>query len=661
MTPAETPARVLVVDDNPATLYSTARVLRAADFKVTEGSAGYQALELALKGTDVLILDVNLPDIHGFEVCRRLRKDPKTARLPIIHVSATFVKESDKVEGLDAGCDGYLTHPIEPPVLIATVNAFLRARKIEEELRESEDKFKAVFENALSGLLILDRSLNFVEVNPALCEMLGHPREELLGQSLFAFVAPESNTKSQAVAARFQRRQAWSETLSLLRSDNSTVHLDWYISAGSDPPVVVVTDISKRVELETQRQQLLASERAARAEAERANRLKDEFLGNLSHELRTPLNSILLWTTVLQQNPNDKERLLRGLDAIEHNTKVQTQLISDLLDLSRITSGKLRLEVAPTALAAVVKASLEVLLPSVAAKEIRLDTALDAGPIQVTADPSRMQQIIWNLVSNAIKFTAKRGHVEVRLERVDSHAVLTVSDNGQGIKPELLPHLFERFRQGDSASDRAHSGLGLGLAIVKHLTELHGGTVVATSAGEGCGATFTVQLPIAAAYETTSHDEAATPDLTASTSAAYQTLLGIRVLAVDDDVDTCEVISRILQEAGAQVASAHSADDALAMLQEFPAQALVSDIGMPQRDGYDLIREVRSRGYSSQRLPAIALTALARPEDRQRALLAGFQLHLAKPVDGSELTAAVGALVGRTDLAPPTVSAQMKS
>ena len=186
--------------------------------------------------------------------------------------------------------------------------------------------------------------MNFVEVNPALCEMLGHTREELLGQSLFAFVAPESNTKSQAVAARFQQRQAWSETLSLLRSDNSTVHLDWYISAGSDPPVVVVTDISKRVELETQRQQLLASERAARAEAERANRLKDEFLGNLSHELRTPLNSILLWTTVLQQNPNDKERLLRGLDAIEHNTKVQTQLISDLLDLSRITSGKLRLE-----------------------------------------------------------------------------------------------------------------------------------------------------------------------------------------------------------------------------------------------------------------------------------------------------------------------------
>ncbi len=272
-----------------------------------------------------------------------------------------------------------------------------------------------------------------------------------------------------------------------------------------------------------------------------------------------------------------------------------------------------------------------------------------------------MQQIIWNLVSNAIKFTAKRGHIEVRLERVDSQAVLTVSDNGQGIKPELLPHLFERFRQGDSAGDRAHAGLGLGLAIVKHLTELHGGTVVAASAGEGCGATFRVQLPIAAASETAPHYARGHAGSCGATSAAYQTLQGIRVLAVDDDVDTCEVISRILQEAGAQVASAHSADDALAKLQEFPPQALVSDIGMPQRDGYDFIREVRPRGYTNQGLPAIALTALSRPEDRQRTLLAGFQLHLAKPIDGSELTAAVGALVGRTDLAPPTVSAQMKS
>ena len=258
----------------------------------------------------------------------------------------------------------------------------------------------------------------------------------------------------------------------------------------------------KNIELENQLQQLLASERAARAEAERANQLKDEFLGNLSHELSTPLNSILLWTTVLRQNPDDRARLARALDAIEHNTKVQTQLISDLLDVSRITSGKLRLDVAPTDLAAVIEAALEVLWPTAAAKEIRLDTVLDSGTIRVTADPSRLQQIIWNLVSNAIKFTPRRGHIEVRLERVDSQAVLTVADNGQGIKPDLLPYLFERFRQGDSASDRAHAGLGLGLAIVKHLTELHGATVVAASAGEGCGATFTVKLPITATYET---------------------------------------------------------------------------------------------------------------------------------------------------------------
>jgi hypothetical protein len=647
---------VLVVDDNPATLYSTARVLRSADFDVSEAATGQEALDLVAKGTDLVMLDVNLPDIHGFEICQRLRKDPRTARLPIIHVSATFVTDIDKAQGLDAGSDGYLTHPVEPPVLIATVNAFLRARKAELELRESEGKFKAVFENALSGILILDHNFNFVEVNPALCRMLARTREELVGKPLSAFIAPKNHDKAQEIAIHLRQREAWSGSFPLMRSDGSEVHLEWYVSSHSDPSVVVVTDISERVELEEKREELLASERAARAEAERANRLKDEFLGNVSHELRTPLNSILLWTKVVQQHLDDKGQLIRGLDAIERNTMVQTQLISDLLDVSRITSGKLRLDLQPTDLATLIKSSLEALSPAAAAKEIQVETSLDPAASPVSVDPSRLQQVVGNLVSNAIKFTPMRGRILVKLERIDSHAVITVTDNGQGIKPELLPHLFERFRQGDSAGNRAYAGLGLGLAIVKHLTELHGGTVAAMSKGDGHGATFVVKLPVFVAAESGLPDTSGSRAPSGISSAHYEALQGVRVLIVDDDADACEVMTRILEEAGADVACAISADDALAKLDEFAPQVLVSDIGMPERDGYDLIREVRLRGYTHQALPAIALTALSRPEDRRRTLLAGFQLHLAKPIDGSELSAAIGAMVGRTEPAPSSFS-----
>jgi PAS domain S-box-containing protein len=643
---AESTPRVLVVDDNPATLYSTSRVLRSAEFNVVEAGTGREALELAPQGTDIVMLDVNLPDMHGFEVCQRLRNDPRTARLPIIHVSATFVTDMDKARGLDAGSDGYITHPVEPPVLIATVNAFLRARRAEQELFRSEGKFKAIFENALSGMLILDPDLNFAEVNPALCRMLDRARHDIAGKPLIDFIGGKDQERARRVGDQIRKQGNWSGSLPLLRADGSKIHLEWYVSDFSTGFVAVVTDISERVELEEKRQELLASERAARAEAERTSRLKDEFLGNVSHELRTPLNSILLWTKALQQRPEDRDHLLRGLEAIERNTMIQTQLISDLLDVSRITWGKLRLDVQPTDLAGVIESSLEALSLAAAAKEIRIEASLDHSGSSVSGDPSRLQQVVWNLVSNAIKFTRKGGRIQIKLELYGSQAVITVADNGEGIRPELLPHLFERFRQGDSPENRTHAGLGLGLAIVKHLTELHGGTVSAASEGEGRGATFTIRLPIVAPAKVALRGAAPTPE----PGTGVDLLAGVRVLVVDDDLDTCDVMVRILEEAGAEVASACSADGALAKLEEFIPQVLVSDIGMPQHDGYDLIREVRLRGYTHQELPAIALTALSRPEDRRRTLLAGFQLHVAKPIDGSELTAAIGAVIGRTEV-----------
>jgi PAS domain S-box-containing protein len=643
----EAAPRVLVVDDNPATLYSTSRVLRAAEFAVTEGINGEQALEYALNA-DILLLDVNLPDIHGFDVCRQLRSDPRTMRLPVIHISATFVKEIDKVQGLNAGGDGYLTHPVEPPVLIATVNAFLRARRAEDEMRKSEAKFKAVFDNAVSGILLLDQHLNYLEINPAMCELLSRSREQIVGQPLRAFMPPGTSADAQEIERALGAKGTWRGMFPLLSSDDKLVHLEWYISAHSFPGVrlAVVTDITERIRHESERNELLASERAARNEAERASRLKDEFLGTLSHELRTPLNSILLWTHLLLGKVDDSAQVMRGLTAIERSTRTQAQLISDLLDVSAIISGKLRLNGRPFDLATTIKSALESVLPAIVAKELTLQTWFDQRVGMIFGDPERLQQVIWNLVNNASKFTPKGGRIDVRLERINSQVQISVKDTGQGISPELLPYLFDRFRQGDISANRTEAGLGLGLSIVKHLIEMHGGTVAAASAGPGKGAKFTVLLPIAALFD----DSPPEPEkLNGGNTSDATRLEGVRVLIVDDDADTCTVMSRILNETGAAVATAVNVDAALVKLEQFDPQVLVSDIGMPERDGYDFIREVRSRGYSYQRLPAIALTALARPQDRRRALLTGYQIHMAKPIDASELTAAIAALIGRLD------------
>lgn len=636
--------RVAVVDDNGATLYSTARVLRAAGFEVAEGTTGDEALRLALGDVDIMLLDVNLPDLHGFEVCHRLREDPRTARLPVIHLSATFVTELDKAHGLDSGADGYLTHPVEPSVLIATIKAFLRARRAEEEMHKSEAKFRTVFENAFIGIVLLDERLNYLEVNPAMCRVLGRRREEIVGFPLLSFIPPGGPSDSLAIQGSLEETGIWRGTFAMAGPDGHLIHLEWHISARSFPGIrlAVVTDISDRMRFESERNDLLASERSARAEAERANYLKDEFLSTLSHELRTPLNSILLWTQRLQHDVDDRSQVERGLSAIERNTKVQAQLISDLLDVSAIVSGKLRLEIRPLDLAAMIKAALEGLSPAIDAKQLKLQSWFDVNAGLISGDAERLQQVVWNLVNNAIKFTPSGGHIDLRLERVESHVEMCVADDGQGIRPELLPYLFDRFRQGDVKSNRSHGGLGLGLAIVKHLVEMHGGTVTASSAGLGHGAKFTVTLPVAATFrDSINADSPRAPE--------FARLEGVRVLVVDDDTDTCAVLSRILEETGAVVTTAFNVNSALEQFERSTPQVLVSDIGMPELDGYALIREVRGRGYSYQVLPAIALTALARPEDRRRALLAGYQMHMAKPIDASELTTAIAALLGRTE------------
>jgi PAS domain S-box-containing protein len=386
--------------------------------------------------------------------------------------------------------------------------------------------------------------------------------------------------------------------------------------------------------------------RAAYEEARAANRAKDEFLATLSHELRTPLSAIVGWTHMLRSGQLDSATASRAIETIDRNARVQTQLISDILDVSRIVSGKLHLDVRPVELASAITAALDTVRPSADAKGVTLVSSLEPAAMPVSADPDRLQQVVWNLLANAIKFTPRGGRVELRLRRADSHAEMQVQDTGPGIPRAFLPHVFERFRQADGSSTRAHGGLGLGLAIVRHLVEAHGGTVRADSAGEGQGSVFTVRLPIMGQEPVPA---VVAQEGAVETLARSMDLDGLRVLVVDDEADTREMVGAILKSQGAEVEAAGSAEEAVAALLKTRPHILVSDIEMPGQDGYDLIRKVRRLApEEGGRTPAAALTAYARPEDRMRALMAGFQIHVPKPVQPAELVAVVASLSGRT-------------
>lgn len=394
-----------------------------------------------------------------------------------------------------------------------------------------------------------------------------------------------------------------------------------------------------------QRAEALA--RAAQAEGELASRMKDEFLATLSHELRTPLNAILGWSQLIRQRP-DAQMIEEGMSIIERNTRVQVQLIEDLLDMSRIISGKLRLEFEVIDVATFIDAAIETVEPAAKAKGVELRKFV-IGKNFVAGDVNRLQQVIWNLLSNAIKFTPSGGHVEVRAERRDSQIAISVADSGQGIKPEFLPHAFERFRQADGSTTRPQGGLGLGLAIVKHLVELHGGAVEAYSAGENQGSTFTILLPAAARVDHQSDHRFQSPDaITKAPDLGRESLSGIKVLVVDDEPDARDLLRRLLERRHAIVLTAGSALDGLQLLKEEKPDVLVSDIGMPMIDGYEFMAQIRSLGPGrGGDLPAIALTAFARAEDRARALHAGYTVHLSKPVEPANLIAIVASVTGR--------------
>ncbi|MCC5637677.1 response regulator [Nostoc sp. CHAB 5844] len=796
---------ILHVDDNEANRYVVTRILQNVGFTLVEAATGASGLAaVANFGPDLVILDVKLPDLSGFEVCRQIKANPETAFIPVLHLSASFVQSQDKAEGLDSGADAYLAQPVEPIELIATVRSLLRIRRAEEAAVSSAREWQTSFDSINDSVCLVNTEGIIRRCNRAMTQLFSKPADEILGCVYHELMDAELGTGDgscfrrakethQRQVLEFQSQGRWfAKTIdpvfnqhgtitgavfilsditerkqiederkqaqiilqqrnqrldllyettqdllstaqpltligSLFRKLKDSLELDVYfnylidsdrnqlrlasyegipesvaremewleygqsvcgttaqgqnqivcaaiqnshdpktdlirslgITAYSCQPLIaqghlfgtlsfgsrrreqftsaetnLMQALCDQIAIALDRAQLLSSLQQQADQLRQANRIKDEFLAVLSHELRSPLNPILGWSKILQTSQQDAAKTKYALETIERNAKLQAQLIEDLLDVSRILQGKLSLNTVPISLAFTIKAALETVRLAAEAKSIQIETIFEPNLGQVLGDSGRLQQIVWNLLTNAIKFTSQGGRVDVRLERVNEedtrpleYAQITVSDNGRGISGDFLPYVFDYFRQADGTTTRKFGGLGLGLAIVRYLVELHGGTVEAASPGEGQGATFTVKLPLIATAKL--HQ-----DRTAADDRSVFHLDGLQVLLVDDDTDSRELIVFLLEQYGAQVTQAQSANAALSHLGQAKFDLLISDIGMPDIDGYTLIRQIRKLSPAQGgEIPAIALTAYAGEIDQQLALAAGFQQHISKPIE----------------------------
>ncbi|WP_375495355.1 response regulator, partial [uncultured Nostoc sp.] len=525
-------------------------------------------------------------------------------------------------------------------------------KQAEKALRESEEKFRNMADNAPFMVWVTDSDSRCTYLSQSWYDFTDQNEEISLGFGWLNAVHPddyndarnvflEATSSYSAFRMEYRLRRKDGEYRSCIDAANPWFGVDGEFKGyiGS------VIDITERKVAEAERDRLLELEQAARTEAERANRIKDEFLAVLSHELRSPLNPILGWARLLQTREFDATARKKAIATIERNAKLQAQLIEDLLDVSRILQGKLNLKMFPVNLVLVIEGGLETVRLAAEAKNIQIQTMLDTSFGQVLGDSSRLQQVIWNLLSNAVKFTPEGGKIDIQLERVDTQAQITVSDTGKGISPDFLPYVFEYFRQADGTTTRKFGGLGLGLAIVRHLIELHGGTISAESLGEGQGAIFRVRLPLIKKDLPPKQDI----NIAALNASATEILAGIQILVVDDDNDTRDFHTFVLEQAGARVIAVTSAKEALQVLVESEPDFLLSDIGMPETDGYMLMRQVKVlQAKQARQIPAIALTAYAGEINQQQALESGFQKHLSKPIEPEELVKAIATLIGRS-------------
>jgi PAS domain S-box-containing protein len=620
--------------------------------------------ELARGAGAVLLTEeaITFDGIHEF--LTRLHEQPSWSDLPVVMLMRGGVTSPAAAQMLSSLRNvTLLERPAPIRSVVSAVQTAVRSRlrqyeirdqleaiqRAESRSREAQVRFEAMANFIPQLAWIADPSGHAIWYNKRWLQYTGKTLEKMLVDGWESVVDPGELPRVKAkLQAALASGESWEDTFPIRRHDGQ---YRWHLSRaipfrdavnGVSLRFGTNTDITEERLRAEERQRLLEAERAARREAERISRMKDEFLATLSHELRTPLNAIFGWAQILKMGESDADTVSEAINVIDRNVRLQTQLIEDLLDMSRIVSGKVRLDVRRIDLADVVHASLESVMPALKAKQIHLESTIDPVAGAVNGDPGRLQQVMWNLLTNAIKFTPRGGRIGVIVESAQSHITIRVSDSGEGVSADFLPQLFERFSQADASSKRKHGGLGLGLSIVKNLVEMHGGTVHADSPGKGQGATFVIRLPLHVTLE--KNQDTATSEDSPSPADCPAKLTGIKVLVVDDEADARELVRRFLVECEAIPMLAASVAEARLMVREFRPDVILSDIGMPGEDGYGFIRTLRGQGLKT---PAIALTAFARSEDRMRSVQAGYQTHLPKPIDPAELIAVIASLAGR--------------
>ena len=646
---------LLILQDSALATEPILSLLSEAGLTVTWQRVSTKAEYLAhLNPTiDLILIDYPLAEFNGIEAISYLPE--RNLTIPVIIISHSK-RVSIAVDYMKAGAAGYLLHEqiSQLPQVIkqaleakdwesqdtvdsADLKQQLQAQtatvvklseqsqqdnrekeKIKAALVKSEAQFQVLISKNPDGIIVIDTGGIVRFINPAALSLFNREEDELLGQVLGFPVVGEDNTEVDVRTGTGENRVA----------QMRVVEIEWQ---GKKSYLVSLRDVTEQKQVEQERIQLLEK-------AEAANRIKDEFLAIVSHELRTPLNPILGWSKLLRTRKLNQDKIDQALETIERNASLQAQLIDDLLDVSRILRGKLNLQTLRVDLVRVIKAAIETMRLAAAAKSIEIETQLDSTVGFVSGDPNRLQQVVWNLLSNAVKFTPRGGRITVRLQAIDSHAQIQVSDTGQGINPDFFPYIFDYFRQENSTTTRSVGGLGLGLAIVRHLIELHGGRIEAESDGIGEGATFTVTLPLMSESQTQTEKS--------NSDGEGLDFTDVGILLVEDEVDTLDLLTIILEAYGARVEGVTSADEALAVFSQGQPDVLISDIGMPGMDGYELIRQVRELPPDRGGLiPAIALTAYAGERDHERALSAGFNRHLSKPIEPDQIVDAIATLI----------------